>query len=61
MTGLAQAVERKDWTVVALYLLLGVSQAAEKLPPETLEALIDLLGGEEALEALMEVDRHGDF
>ena len=53
MTGLAQAVERKDWTVVALYLLLGVSQAAEKLPPETLEALIDLLGGE---DALMEAD-----
>ena len=57
MTGMAQAVECKDWTVVALYLLLGVSQAAEKLPPETLEALIDLLGGE---ELLTEANRRGD-
>ena len=57
MTGMAQAVERKDWTAVALYLLLGVSQAAEKLPPETLEALIDLLGGD---ELLTEANRRGD-
>ena len=46
MTGFAVAVERRQWTVVALYLLLGVNEAAQKLPPETLMALVDLLGGE---------------
>ena len=40
------AVERQQWELVALYLLLGISQAASKLPPESLTALIDLLGGE---------------
>lgn len=49
MTGLTQAVERKQWDVVSLYLLLGVSEAASRLPPETLAALLDLLGGEDPL------------
>jgi len=47
MTGLATAIERRDWSLVALYLLLGVSEAAQALPPESLAALLDLLGGEE--------------
>lgn len=49
MTGLTQAVERRQWDVVSLYLLLGVSEAASRLPPETLAALLDLLGGEDPL------------
>jgi hypothetical protein len=32
---------------VSLYLLLGVTEAAARLPPESLNALIDILGGEE--------------
>jgi hypothetical protein len=40
---LALAVERKDWTLVALCLLLGVAEVASRLPPETLERLLDLL------------------
>lgn len=48
MTGLAVAVERREWRVVTLYLLLGVSEAASALPAESLAALLDLLGGEEA-------------
>ena len=47
MTAMAQAVERGDWTLVALWLLLGVSHAAAALPPESLAALLDLLVVEE--------------
>jgi hypothetical protein len=46
MTSLAVAVERREWRLVSLYLLLGVSEAASQLPPETLTELIDLLAGE---------------
>lgn len=48
MTGLAIAVQRREWRVVSLYLLLGVSEAAALLPAESLAALLELLGGEEA-------------
>jgi hypothetical protein len=37
---LAVAIERKDWETAALLLLLGVSRAAKKLPPETLEEML---------------------
>lgn len=37
------ALERKEWTFAALCLLLGVAEAASRLPPETLESLLDLL------------------
>ena len=48
---LAQAIQRQQWELVALRLLLGVSDAARALPP----------GGTEALLALMEGrDGHGD-
>jgi hypothetical protein len=47
MTGFAVAVERRQWSVVALYLLLGVTEAAQKLPPEALTTLLDLLGGDD--------------
>ncbi len=40
---LAIAVERREWSLAALCLLLGVSDAAARLPPETLESLLDLL------------------
>ncbi|HLF77036.1 MAG TPA: hypothetical protein VJB57_06040 [Dehalococcoidia bacterium] len=52
MTPLAVAVERRQWQVVALRLLLGVSDAARRLPPESLNELIDLLGAgsEEAVK-----------
>jgi hypothetical protein len=50
MTAFEVAVERQQWQLVALYLLLGISEAASKLPPESLTALIDLLGGESGKE-----------
>ena len=40
---LAVALERREWSLAALCLLLGVAEAAERLPPETLESLLDLL------------------
>lgn len=40
---LAVALERREWTLAALCLLLGVAEAAAALPPETLERLVELL------------------
>jgi hypothetical protein len=50
VTPLAIAVERRDWRSVALYLLLGVADAAAALPEESLAALLDLLDGAEETE-----------
>jgi len=47
MTPFAMAVEKRQWQLVSLYLLLGVQEAALRLPPETLSELVDLLGGEQ--------------
>jgi len=41
------AIEREDWEVAALCLMLGVLEAARKTPRETLDALLDKLGLEE--------------
>jgi hypothetical protein len=40
---LAIAIAQERWDVAALCLLLGVSRAAEALPPDAVEALIELL------------------
>ncbi len=42
---LALAVNRRDWTLAAICLLLGVADAASRLPPETFESLLELLEG----------------
>ena len=42
---LALALERREWSLAALCLLLGVAEAAARLPPETLESLLELLEG----------------
>ena len=42
---LAVTLERKEWTLAALCLLLGVADAAAHLPPETFESLLELLEG----------------
>jgi len=46
MSALALAIERKQWEVAALYLLLGVSQAAAKLPPDAIYGLLEVLSAE---------------
>jgi hypothetical protein len=40
---LAVAVERKHWSLVALCLLVAIAEEASRLPPETLDHLIELL------------------
>lgn len=40
---LAMAIEREDWETAVLCLALGVLKAAEDLPQETLDALLDEL------------------
>lgn len=40
---LAIAIERKEWELAALCLLLGVAEAASRLPPETFDELLALL------------------
>ncbi len=46
MSALALAIERKEWELAALYLLLGVSQAAAKLPPDAIYGLLEVLSAE---------------
>lgn len=57
MTRFEAAIAQKQWEVVSLYLLLGIAEAASKLPPESLSELLDLLAGEE--EAERRSDRAG--
>jgi len=45
VSALALAVEKREWSVVALYLLLGVADAAAKLPPDALTGLLEVLEG----------------
>jgi hypothetical protein len=47
VTRFEAAIEQKQWELVWLYLLLGVTEAAATLPPESLSALLALLTGEE--------------
>ena len=44
---LAVAIDREEWELAALCLMIGVIEAAEKLPQETLDALLDELELEE--------------
>jgi hypothetical protein len=46
MQTLAVAIERKHWELAALCLLLGLTEAAAKLPPEAIEGLLELLAAE---------------
>ena len=46
MSGLALAIERREWELAALYLLLGVSRAAAKLPPDAIHGLLEVLSAE---------------
>ena len=46
MPALALAIERKEWELTALYLLLGVSRAAANLPPDAIYGLLEVLSAE---------------
>ena len=43
MKRIEAAIEKEQWEVVALYLLLGVVRTLASLPPESADALIALL------------------
>jgi hypothetical protein len=47
VSGLERAIARKRWDLVWLYLVVGVAEAASKLPPDSLHELIELLAGDE--------------
>jgi hypothetical protein len=42
---LAVAIERKEWELVSLCLLVGVVEAAAALPPDAVEVLLEVLAG----------------
>jgi hypothetical protein len=46
MQTLAVAIERKHWELAALCLLLGLTEAAAKLPPEAIEGLLEVLAAD---------------
>jgi hypothetical protein len=50
MSHLALAVQRRQWSLVAHFLLLGVAEAAAKLPPDALSGLLELLEGRPSRE-----------
>ena len=43
MSTLAIAIERRQWELAALCLLLGVTRAAAALPPDAVEGLLEVL------------------
>jgi hypothetical protein len=42
---LAVAIERKQWELASLCLLMGVVEAAAALPPDAVEGLLEVLAG----------------
>ena len=47
MQTLAVAIERRHWELAALCLLVGLTEAAAKLPPEAIEGLLEVLAAEQ--------------
>ena len=43
MSALAMAIERRQWELAAYYLLAGLAEAAAKLPPDAVGALLAVL------------------
>jgi hypothetical protein len=42
---LAVAIQRREWELASLYLLMGVAEAAAALPPDAVEGLLEVLAG----------------
>ena len=45
MSALAVAIERREWELAALCLLVGVAEAAAALPADAVEGLLEVLAG----------------
>ena len=59
MSALALAIQRKQWEVAALYLLVGLTQAAAKLPPDAILSLLEVLMAEGELSSRKGKSRRG--
>jgi hypothetical protein len=46
-TALALAVKRRQWELLAWYVLLGVAETARKLPPGTIHDVLAVLARED--------------
>ena len=42
---LAVAIQRREWELASLCLLMGVAEAAAALPPDAVEGLLEVLAG----------------
>lgn len=51
MSTLAAAIERKQWELASLCLLVGIVEAAASLPPDAVEELLEVLAGLEGEDA----------
>ena len=51
MSTLAMAIQRREWELAALCLLLGVTEAAAALPPDAVDGLLEVLAGLEVEDA----------
>ena len=47
MATLSWAIERKHWELAALCLLFGLMEALNRLPPDAIDDLIEVLDGSE--------------
>ena len=45
MSMLAVAIQRREWELASLCLLMGVAEAAAALPPDAVEGLLEVLAG----------------
>ena len=45
MSMLAVAIQRREWELASLCLLVGVAEAAASLPPDAVEGLLEVLAG----------------
>ena len=48
-SALTQAVQKHEWELVALCLLLGMARVLQQVPPEALPAMLDLLSESEEM------------
>ena len=47
---LSNAIRQEQWELAALCLLLGMERVLEKIPPDSLEGMLETLGAAEVQE-----------
>lgn len=48
MNAFEEAIEREDFELAALYLVLGFLKVIETMPPDAVESMLEVLDAEEA-------------